>query len=129
MYESLIRAVPQGAALLFFRDPHMKPEIPPPPRTKRSSSTRSGHDVTEILMAKGLPANIDAERFILGSVLLDDSRFVEIVPTLREDDFALEKHRRIFARMSELHSRGEAIDRVTLANELLRYGELEAVDG
>ncbi len=80
-------------------------------------------------MEKGLPANIDAEKFILGSVLLDDSRFVEIAPPLREDDFALEKHRRIFHRMGELYSRGEAIDRITVANELLKYNELESVDG
>ena len=48
---------------------------------------------------------------------------------LEPDDFSLEKHRRIFARMGELHERGEKIDRVTLANELLRYNELESCDG
>src|SRR4051812_27489061 len=80
-------------------------------------------------LEKGLPANIDAERFILGSVLLDDARFIEIAGTIMQDDFALEKHRRIFRRMAELHERGEKIDRVTLANELLRFNELESVDG
>ena len=82
-----------------------------------------------VALQKGLPANIDAERFILGSVLLDDSRFIDIAGILTNDDFALEKHRRIFARMAELHERGEKIDRVTVANELLRYNELESVDG
>src|SRR5215467_5882107 len=90
-----------------------------------SSGTASG----TLALQKGLPANIDAEKFILGSVLLDDSRFIEIAGILTNDDFALEKHRRIFIRMSELHERGEKIDRVTLANELLRYNELESVDG
>src|SRR3984885_3376271 len=84
---------------------------------------------TAVALQKGLPANIDAERFILGSVLLDDARFVDIAGVLGNDDFALEKHRRIFARMSELHERSEKIDRVTVANELLRYNELESVDG
>ncbi len=82
-----------------------------------------------VALQKGLPANIDAERFILGSVLLDDSRFIDIAGVLANDDFALEKHRRIFARMTELHARNEKIDRVTIANELLRYNELESVDG
>jgi replicative DNA helicase len=82
-----------------------------------------------VALDKGLPANIDAERFILGSILLDDARFIEIAGTIQQDDFALEKHRRIFFRMSELHDRGEKIDRVTVANELLRYNELESVDG
>jgi replicative DNA helicase len=82
-----------------------------------------------LALEKGLPANIDAERFILGSVLLDDARFIEIAGVVSQDDFALEKHRRIFLRMSELHERGERIDRVTVANELLRFNELESVDG
>jgi len=80
-------------------------------------------------LQKGLPANIDAERFILGSILLDDTRFIDIAGIITQDDFALEKHRRIFTRMNEIHSRGEKIDRVTVANELLRWNELESVDG
>ncbi|HKD10305.1 MAG TPA: replicative DNA helicase [Bryobacteraceae bacterium] len=83
----------------------------------------------KIALEKGLPANTDAERFILGSVLLNDARFVEIAGILNPDDFALEKHRRIFVRMSELHERGEKIDRITVANELQRYNELQSVDG
>ena len=82
-----------------------------------------------LALQKGLPASEDAERFILGSVLLDDSRFIDIAGIVTNDDFVLEKHRRIFARMSELHARGEKIDRVTVANELMRYNELESVDG
>src|SRR5580693_4679464 len=78
---------------------------------------------------KGLPANIDAEKFILGSLMLDDARFIEIAGVLLAAAFALEKHRRIFQRMTELHDRGEKIDRVTLANELLLRNELESVDG
>jgi hypothetical protein len=95
----------------------------------RLSVARGGRGATEFLTEKGLPANIDAEKFILGSILLDGSRFADIAGALREDDFALEKHRRIFARMTGMYSRGEAIDRVTLANELLKRGELESVDG
>ena len=85
--------------------------------------------IDKIALEKGLPANIDAERFILGSILLNDSRFIEIAGSIAEEDFQLEKHRRIFSRMMQLHERGEKIDRVTVANELQRYNELQAVDG
>ncbi len=85
--------------------------------------------VTDIALDKGLPVNLDAERFVLGSILMDDSLYVQVAGTLQPDDFALEKHRRIFARMSELQDRGERIDRITLANELIRHNQLEAVDG
>ena len=78
---------------------------------------------------KTLPSNVDAERFVLGSILMDDSQYVLTAGTLEPDDFSLEKHRRIFKRMGELNERGERIDRVTVANELMRYGELEACDG
>jgi replicative DNA helicase len=78
---------------------------------------------------KGLPTNVDAERFVLGSILLDDSLYVQAAGTIEADDFSLEKHRRIFKRMGELQDRGERIDRITVANELMKFNELEACDG
>src|ERR1041384_3941158 len=78
---------------------------------------------------KGLPTNLEAERFVLGSILMDDTTFIQCAGVLQPDDFSLEKHRRIFVRMGDLHTRGEKIDRVTLANELLRHAELESCDG
>ena len=38
-------------------------------------------------------------------------------------------HRRIFRRMGDLHERGEHIDRITVANELMKFNELESCDG
>jgi len=78
---------------------------------------------------KGLPVNLDAERFVLGSILLDDSLYIQAAGTLQSEDFSLEKHRRIFRRMGELQERGERIDRITVANELMKFNELEACDG
>lgn len=82
-----------------------------------------------IATEKGLPTNVDAERFVLGSILLDDSFYIQAAGTLEPDDFSLEKHRRIFKRMGDLNDRAEKIDRITLANELMKFGELEACDG
>ena len=78
---------------------------------------------------KGLPTNVDAERFVLGSILLDDSFYIQAAGSLESDDFSLEKHRRIFRRMGDLHERAEKIDRITVANELMKTNELEACDG
>jgi replicative DNA helicase len=78
---------------------------------------------------KGLPVNLDAERFVLGSILIDDSLFLQVAAALDIDDFSLEKHRRIFARMRDLYERGERIDRISLADELMRQNQLESVDG
>lgn len=75
------------------------------------------------------PANLDAERFVLGSAMTETQTFEQIAGVLTADDFSLEKHRRIFLRMADLHERGEAVDRVTLAEELKRHGQLQSVDG
>jgi replicative DNA helicase len=80
-------------------------------------------------VSAGLPANVDAERFVLGSILLDDTWYVIAAGALEADDFSLEKHRRIFRRMGDLQSRGERIDRVTVANELMKCDQLESCDG
>lgn len=82
-----------------------------------------------VALEKGLPSNVDAERLVLGSILLDDSCFIDVAAQLKPDDFCLDKHRRIYRRMNDLHERGERIDRIMLANELMRYNELESVDG
>ena len=83
----------------------------------------------DLTFEKGLPASLDTERFILGTILLNDTYYLQTAGALEPGDFALEKHRRIFARMKDLYEKGERIDRVTLADELIKQGQLESVDG
>jgi replicative DNA helicase len=83
----------------------------------------------DLAFEKGLPASVDTERFVLGSILLNDTLYLQVAGSLEPGDFSLEKHRRIFARMKDLYGRGERIDRVTLTDELMKQGQLESVDG
>jgi len=83
----------------------------------------------DLALEKGLPANPDAERYVLGSILLNDSLYLQVAGVLQPDDFSLEKHRRIFSRMKDLYDRSARIDRVTVADELMKQGQLESVDG
>ncbi len=83
----------------------------------------------DLTFERGLPANVDAERFVLGSILLNQDTYFQVAGAVEPEDFSLEKHRRIFGRMKDLYDRGEKIDRVTLANELMKQGQLESVDG
>jgi len=80
-------------------------------------------------MEKGLPGNLDAERSVLGAVLLDNAAYTYAAELLLADDFSNDAHRRIFARMVALAETARPIDPVTLTEELLRTGELEAVGG
>jgi hypothetical protein len=88
-----------------------------------------GAPMTDTLFERGLPSNLNAERFVLGSILLNDLIYVQVAGAIEPDDFSLEKHRRIFARMKDLYDRGERVDRVTVADELDRQGQLQSVDG
>ncbi len=83
----------------------------------------------DLVMQKGLPANIEAERYVLGAILLDSSAFLNVGSAIQPADFSLQSHQLIFTRMQQLFERGEKIDRVTIANELMRFGELENVGG
>ena len=78
---------------------------------------------------RGLPASVDAERAILGAILLDNHCFNEAAEKIHADDFSLDSHRRIYGRMAELVEAGRAVDIVTLAEELGRRKEVEAVGG
>jgi hypothetical protein len=80
-------------------------------------------------MKDSLPTSVDTERFVLGSILLDSEVFSGALAALTSDDFSLEKHRRILRRMKDVYARGDRVDRVTLAEELNRNGELASVDG
>jgi replicative DNA helicase len=83
-----------------------------------------------IELERGMPASIDVEKFVLGSLMLQGAEAVErIGQSITADCFALEKHRRIWRAMDELRHGRKAIDRVTVAEELIRVGELESVDG
>ena len=77
----------------------------------------------------GLPANLDAEKTILGAILLDNQCMSEVEERLVVEDFSLDSHRRIYQRMTDLGGAGIAVDLVTLANELAKYKEIEAVGG
>jgi replicative DNA helicase len=85
--------------------------------------------IPDLTLDAGLPANVDAEKTILGAILLDNTAHAEAAEKLGSDDFSLDSHRRIFLRMSELMDSQRAVDIVTLANELARYKEVEAVGG
>ncbi|MGD0730525.1 MAG: replicative DNA helicase [Terracidiphilus sp.] len=85
--------------------------------------------IPDLTLEAGLPANLDAEKTILGAILLDNAAHAEAAEKIQSDDFSLDSHRRIFLRMTELMDAQRAVDIVTLANELSRYKEVESVGG
>ncbi len=84
---------------------------------------------TEHILDRGLPASAEAERAILGAILLDNSSYPQAAEFLRAEDFSLDSHRRIYLRMMELAETGRAIDFVTLTEQLGQHKEIESVGG
>ena len=76
-----------------------------------------------------LPHNLEAERSVLGAILLHNDAFNLAAEVIDSRDFFRDAHRRIFDKMVKLSERGDAIDLVTLKDELARSGEIEEVGG
>ena len=76
-----------------------------------------------------LPQNLDAERAVLGAIVIDNLTLSIVSPILKENDFFLETHRRIYRALTDLSSRSSAIDLVTLREELDRSGAMERAGG
>jgi len=84
---------------------------------------------SDTTLERPLPQNLEAERSILGAVLLDNHALNAAVQVLRSEDFFLSQHRHIFERMVQLSEKQQAIDTITLMEDLSRRGELEAAGG
>src|SRR5688572_3072386 len=76
-----------------------------------------------------LPHNLEAERSVLGAILVHNDAFNMAAQVIDSGDFYRDAHRRIFDRMVALNERNQAIDFVTLKEELSRAGELDEVGG
>jgi replicative DNA helicase len=85
--------------------------------------------MADISLEKALPSNLEAERSILGAILLDDKAVLSVFEILKPQDFYLESHRRVFEKMLQLMNSSRPIDLVTLKDELQRASELESVGG
>ena len=81
------------------------------------------------MLERPLPHNLEAERSILGAVLLDNDALACAVGQLCPADFALPQNARIFEAMLQLDEKKQAIDTVTLAEHLQTLDQLEAVGG
>jgi len=93
---------------LFLRFPSM-PDVAAPERT--------------------LPHNLDAEKSVLGAILIYNEAFNHAAELIDSHDFFRDAHRRIFDKMVVLSERGDAIDFITLKEELSRAGELDEIGG
>ncbi len=75
------------------------------------------------------PQNLDVERALLGSLMLNNDAMYEVADIVRSDAFYAGQHRVIFEAMVGLHEKGQPIDLVTVSNALRERLELENIGG
>lgn len=75
------------------------------------------------------PQNIEAEQSVLGAVMIEQGALLKAIEVVIPEDFYRESHRKIFRSMLELFDKGEAIDLVTLTEQLERKNELDNAGG
>lgn len=85
--------------------------------------------VEPVATERRLPHNLEAEKCVLGAILIENEAFNQAAQLVDAADFYRDAHRRIFDAMVALNERGLAIDLVTLKEELARAGQLEEVGG
>jgi replicative DNA helicase len=84
---------------------------------------------TTATIDRAFPHNLEAERALLGSVLLDNGALNVALEIVSKEDFFADSHRQIFEKMLALSEKSRTIDLVTLSEELSREGLLEKVGG
>jgi replicative DNA helicase len=76
-----------------------------------------------------LPHNLDAEKSVLGAILINNHAFNQAAEVIDSGDFFRDAHRRIFEKIVSLTDRGQPVDLVTLTDELTRSSEIDEVGG
>ncbi len=102
--------------------------------THDTGNDNGRHDGLPAPWAVGLsdrlpPHNLDAERGVLGGILVDNNVLPEVVRFLAVDDFYRDAHQVVYRAMLELHGAGRPVDAVTLADLLERRNQLEQIGG
>ena len=75
------------------------------------------------------PYDLDAEQAVLGSLLIDGEAINEIVTIIGAEDFFSEQNQYVFSACHNLFNRDEAINQITVAQELVRLGKLDEAGG
>src|SRR5713101_2747410 len=83
----------------------------------------------DTVLDRPLPQNPDAERAVLGSILINNNAFYRVIGLIDTEDFFKDAHRTVFSTMRALAEQSREIDLLTLKDELAKHAQLEQVGG
>ena len=82
-----------------------------------------------MIEAKKFPYSLEAEKYILGCMMLDPSIVDQVLTEIKSDDFHVQSNKNVMVAIETLVKNGESVDQLTVYNELLRANRLEATGG
>ena len=97
-------------------------------RRPRRDSERPAASVA-LLDPRERPANVDAERAVLGSILLKPDVCDDVALVLRPEDFSDESHQLLYRHLLDLHDTGKRIDATIVVERLRTQGDFERIGG
>jgi len=80
-------------------------------------------------MEQQVPANIEAEQAVLGTIFFENYMMKTITDKLMESDFYYPAHKVVFMAMKELYNQGVSIDYLTVSNYLENTNQITKVGG
>lgn len=99
------------------------------PRKRGPGRDADPIDISDLMLREVPPHNLDAERAVLGGVLLRPALLDDLASQLREEDYYSAPHRAVWRAMLALWQASRPIDLVNVADALQRAGDLEAAGG
>ncbi|AJC70354.1 hypothetical protein X956_00205 [Trueperella pyogenes TP8] len=85
--------------------------------------------MNEVAFDRVPPQDLEAERSVLGGMMINKDAIADVLEVLQGEDFYRPAHTSIYAVILDLFSRGEPADAVTVSAELQRRGELDRIGG
>jgi replicative DNA helicase len=95
----------------------------------RTDAGRATARVSSEILDRLPPHNLDAERGVLGSLLIDPNLCDDVALILRPDDFYADANQKLYAHLLAMHGEGGRIDATLLLERLRTGGDMEAVGG
>jgi len=87
------------------------------------------NNAKEVVAGKIPPQNLDAEKSLIGAVLIDEEVLADVSERVRPDDFYEKRHGVIFGGMMRLYEKHKPVDLLTLTDELKKKDELDIIGG
>ena len=98
-------------------------------RSSAKSAFSAGSRLAAGNFGKLPPQALDLEEAVLGALMLEKNALTAVIDILSPESFYLDKHQKIFEAIKQLFYRSEAIDILTVTNELKKSGSLDIVGG